>query len=242
MIENLPTYIPIVFVITVVFTLIIFYWIIRNSNSEKVRNRSNLILVVALFWLTLQGFLSYNGIYSHGLNAIPPKMLLLGVLPNIFLIISLFFTQRGNRFIDSLSIEKYTYINVVRIPVEFVLLWLYLNKAIPQSMTFEGLNYDIIMGLTAPLIIYYGYKKKKLTTPIILVWHVIGIVLLMSVVVIGLFSAPFPIQKLAFDQPNIGLLYFPFSWLPTFIVPIVILGHLISIRQIIKKKSGKNAI
>jgi len=242
MIENLPTYIPIVFVITVVFTLIIFYWIIRNSNSEKVRNRSNLILVVALFWLTLQGFLSYNGIYSHGLNAIPPKMLLLGVLPNIFLIISLFFTQRGNRFIDSLSIEKYTYINVVRIPVEFVLLWLYLNKAIPQSMTFEGLNYDIIMGLTAPLIIYYGYKKKKLTTPIILVWNVIGIVLLMSVVVIGLFSAPFPIQKLAFDQPNIGLLYFPFSWLPTFIVPIVILGHLISIRQIIKKKSGKNAI
>jgi len=53
----------------------------------------------------------------------------------------------------------------------------------------------------------------------------------------ALFSAPSPIQKFAFDQPNIAILNFPFSWLPTFIVPIILFGHLTSIRQLIKYKT-----
>jgi hypothetical protein len=52
-------------------------------------------------------------------------------------------------------------------------------------------------------------------------------------------STPSPLQKIAFDQPNIAILNFPFSWLPTFIVPIVLLGHLVSIRQLLKEKTNK---
>lgn len=52
-------------------------------------------------------------------------------------------------------------------------------------------------------------------------------------------STPSPLQKFAFDQPSIAILYFPFSWLPTFIVPIVLLGHLVSIRQLLKEKTNK---
>ncbi|MDB6080057.1 MAG: putative transrane protein of unknown function, partial [Akkermansiaceae bacterium] len=47
-----------------------------------------------------------------------------------------------------------------------------------------------------------------------------------------LLSAPFPFQRLALDQPNVAILSFPFIWLPTFIVPVVLFTHLASIRQL----------
>ena len=100
-------------------------------------------------------------------------------------------------------------------------------------MTFEGRNFDLFSGITSPLIIYFGYIKLKIKKQFILFWNVICLILLLNIIVNGLLSSPSPIQKFAFDQPNIAILYFPFVWLPVFIVPIILFGHLVSIRQLI---------
>jgi hypothetical protein len=148
----------------------------------------------------------------------------------------LFVTKKGQRFIDSLPLKNITYLHVVRVPVEIVLLWLFLNHAVPQLMTFEGRNFDIIAGITAPVIAYYGLSKGKLNRQIILLWNWVCLALLANIVINALLSAPSPLQKFAFDQPNIAIINFPFSWLPTFIVPIVLFAHLTSIRQLTKKR------
>ncbi len=234
MIESLPLYISIVFIFTVLLTLLMLYWIIRSSSLKKIKERSAWILLLLIGWLILQAVLTLKGVYYQDLEVLPPRLLLFGILPNIVLIALLFLTQNGRRFIDSLSMEKYTYLHVVRIPVEFVLLWLSLSKVIPESMTFEGWNYDIAMGISAPLVGYLVFRRKTLGKRFLLIWNVLGVVLLTNVVVIALLSAPFPLQQLAFDQPNIGVLYFPFSLLPNFVVPAVMLGHFVSIRQLIR--------
>jgi hypothetical protein len=41
------------------------------------------------------------------------------------------------------------------------------------------------------------------------------------------------VNGFAFDQPNIAVLYFPFNWLPSCIVPLVLLSHLAAIRQLL---------
>jgi hypothetical protein len=107
-------------------------------------------------------------------------------------------------------------------------------------MTFEGRNFDILAGITAPIIAYFSLKKVKLSRNVVLVWNIICLGLLINIVVNGFLSAPSPLQQLAFDQPNIAILNFPFSWLPTFIVPLVLFGHLVSIRQLLKPKIYKN--
>lgn len=234
MIEKLPLHISIVFIITTLLTLLICYWVIKSSNDKAASNSSIKILLALFGWLALQGLISIKNIYSND-NSLPPKILLFGVIPFLILGIYLFTSNKGKKFIDSLSLEKLTYLNLVRIPVEFVLLWLFLSKAIPQILTFEGWNFDIAMGLTAPFIIYFGYRKRKLSKNLIVIWNIIGILMLGFIFLLAVLSAPYVLQQLAFDQPNIGLLHFPFTWLPTFIVPIVILGHFISIRQLIKK-------
>lgn len=233
MIANLPIYISISFVITSIVTLLLFYWVIKNSNAENVRKKSKLILVGLTIWLMIQGVLSLNNVYSLNTNSMPPKIILFGIAPTILTLLLLFFSEKGRIFIDSLDVAKLTLINTVRIPVEIVLYLLFINGVIPELMTFDSSNFDILAGISAP-IIYYGLRNGKLSSKIILLWNFVSLGLLINIVVNALFSAPSPFQKFAFDQPNIAILHFPFSFLPTFIVPVVLLGHLVSIKQLIK--------
>ena len=153
----------------------------------------------------------------------------------------LFTTKKGESFIDSLPLINLTYLNIVRVPVELVLYWLFLNKAIPEGMTFSGRNFDILVGVTAPFIAYFGLRQQKIERKIILIWNFIALGLLLNIVINAVLSAPFKFQKFAFDQPNIAVLNFPFSWLPAYIVPTVLFGHLASIRQLLKtNKLNKN--
>lgn len=235
MIDNLPTYISLIFGLTTVATLLLFVWSIRNASDERIRKKATPIFIGLVIWLIIQAVLTLNNMYNVDTNNFPPKIMLFGIFPTILTIILVFATKKGRQFIDSLPLKNTTYLNMVRIPVEIVLFWLFLYKAIPALMTFEGRNFDILAGITAPFIVYFGLTTNQLGQKTMLLWNIICLGLLANIVVIALFSAPSPIQKFAFDQPNIAILNFPFSWLPTCIVPIVLFGHLTSIRQLLNQ-------
>jgi hypothetical protein len=234
MIHHLPSYIALVFGLTTVLTLLLFVWAINDSKIGATRKMVVPILIGCCIWLLLQATLTIKNIYNTDTNTLPPKIFLFGILPTIFVLILVVFTQKGRAFMDSLPLKNLTYLNMVRIPVEIVLFWLFLRKTIPQIMTFEGRNFDILAGITAPIIAYLGFVKTRLSHKVILIWHFIALGLLLNIVIIAFLSAPTPLQQFGVDQPNIALLNFPFSWLPTFIVPIVLFGHLTAIRKLLK--------
>jgi hypothetical protein len=238
MIENLPIYISLIFGLTTIATLFMFFKVVVNSKYEPIRKNATKVTLGLTIWLVIQAVLTLQNFYNSNTNILPPRIFLFGVLPTFITIIILFLTQKGRHFIDRLSLKHYTLLNIVRIPVEFVLWWLFLNKSVPELMTFEGRNFDIIAGITAPFIAYFGFTKGKLSNKFVLAWNIISLGLLINIGVNCFLSAPSPLQKFAFDQPNIALLYFPFSWLVSFIVPIVLLGHLVSIRQLLKQKNN----
>jgi len=101
-------------------------------------------------------------------------------------------------------------------------------------MTFEGRNFDIISGLSAPVIFWFAFKNGKINKKLLLVWNVVSFTLLIQVVATALISIPSPIQLQAFDKPAIGVVQFPFVWLPGIIVPIVAFTHLVSIQKLRK--------
>jgi len=237
MIDHLPTYISLFFGLTTVATWVLFVWTIRCSSSEPTRKKATRIGLALCIWLLLQSFLTLNNWYHTDTNSFPPKIILLGILPAILTIIFLFSTAKGRQFIDSLPLKQLTYLHLVRVPVEIVLYWLYLNKAVPQLMTFEGRNFDILAGITAPFVAYFSFTKKAKSRNAILLWNLLCLGLLLNIVVNALLSTPSPIQQFAFEQPNIAILYFPFSCLPTFIVPIVLFAHLTAIRQLVQQKA-----
>lgn len=219
--ENLPAYISILFGFTTILTAWLFYKAACNSKP---------VILIILIWLAIQAFIARSGFYIVT-DTLPPRFLLL-VLPPLLGIAGLFMTPKGRKFIDSLDLKSLTILHIIRIPVELVLFLLFTYKTIPELMTFEGRNFDILSGITAPLIFYFGFVRKQLSPQIILIWNVICLGLLVNIVSNAVLSAPFPFQQFAFDQPNIAVLYFPFTWLPSCVVPLVLLSHLAAIRQL----------
>jgi len=223
MLEDLPQYISIVFILTTLLTVFLFCKAVKNPRIS---------LFVLCGWLILQAIVGYSGFYTVT-DTLPPRFILL-VVPAILLIVILFLTKWGRKYIDSLDLKTLTILHTVRIPVEIVLLWLFMNGKIPQLMTFEGRNYDILSGLSAPLIWYFGFVSRRISTKFILIWNFICLALLLNIVINAALSAPFVFQQFAFDQPNIGVLYFPFIWLPCCVVPLVLFSHLVAIRRLVR--------
>jgi hypothetical protein len=227
--ENIPFYVYVTFVSTVLTTIYFFY---------KATKKSKGFIILIFIWLLLQSIISILGFYTIT-NTMPPRFQLF-LLPAVLFIIVQFSTKRGQALIDTLDIKFLTIIHVVRIPVEIVLYWLLIHKAVPELMTFEGRNFDIISGITAPFIYYFGFIKNKIDKSAIIAWNIICLGLLLNVVVNGLLSVPSPIQKFGFEQPNIAVLHFPFIFLPACIVPIILFSHLSSIKKLAFNKSNCN--
>ncbi|GAB3846051.1 hypothetical protein GCM10028822_05480 [Hymenobacter terrigena] len=193
--------------------------------------RSKRVLQVLLAWLLMQGVVGLSGFYTIS-NTLPPRLALLLGSP-LLLVVVLFATAAGRRWLDGLRLDILTLLHVVRFPVELVLFGLYLQKAVPLLMTFEGRNWDILLGLTAPVVYYFAFHKKQLGRRGLLLWNILGLASLLNIVVNALLSAPTPLQRFAFEQPNVAILHFPFVWLPGCVVPLVLLAHLAAIWQLL---------
>ena len=224
---NVPTYIAITFILTTLLTVAFFYFASKKSI---------ITLVILLVWLLVQMLIGLTDFYTDSYS-LPPRFLVL-ILPPVIFIILLFTIKKVKDYIDNLDLKMLTLLHIVRTPVELVLLWLFVYKAVPELMTFEGRNFDILSGITAPFIFYFGFVKQNMNKKIILIWNFICLGLLINIVVNAILSAPFPFQQFAFEQPNIAVLHFPFNWLPACVVPLVLFSHLVVIRQLMKSKTS----
>ena len=227
---DIPLYISFIFILTTILTLALFYRVCARV-SPKIANK---ILIGLAAWIALQGILSASDFYMKT-NTMPPR-LVLAFVPAFITIIYFLVTKKGQNFIDRMPLKDLTVIHICRVPVEIVLFWLYLNEQIPRSMTFEGRNFDILSGLTALPLAWFAFKNSEMKWTVNLIWNFVCLLLLLNVVAIGILSAPTPFQQFSFNQPNIGVLKFPFVWLPSVIVPIVIFSHLVAIRQLLNAK------
>lgn len=188
--------------------------------------RDKRFLLFSGIWLLLVGVVSYSGFFENT-TTIPPRFLLVLAAAS-GLVVFTFRSVRNNPLRTPYLIAIHT----LRLPVELVLFELFLQKQVPIFMTFKGWNFDIVMGISALLILaYLLITRKKLNKTFLLVWNIAGLLLLGTIVAVAILSSPLPLQQIAFDQPNIAVLQFPFSFLPAFVVPVVLLSHLLLLKN-----------
>ena len=234
MIRGLPIYVPIVFLLATLTT--IWFLIKAAEPAGKVSLPSRLLFFLLPLWMLLTGFLSTTGFY-HNPEAIPPRVVAFAVLPAALCIIGYFLFFRDN-FVNLLTLKWLTILHVIRIPVEIVLLWLFQAGHVPQIMTFEGRNFDILSGITAPIVYWFAFRNGRTNKPLFIAWNLFALGLLANIVSIAVLSFPSPFQRFGFEQPNIGLTYLPFIWLPAIVVPIVLFAHLVSLYKLIRKSEA----
>jgi hypothetical protein len=231
MIESLPGYISITFILTTFLTVGFLFYAVKQSVFDTTPARILVFLVG--FWLLFQAAFALGGTYQ--VITAPPRVALFGVAPAL-LLIAFYFIFARQSFIERLPLKTLTLLSVIRIPVELVLLWLFQQGTEPRAMTFEGNNFDILSGLSAPIVYFFAFRGGKTNRRLLIVWNIFALLLLFNVVIIAMLSFPGPTQQISLEQPNVGVTYFPFIWLPSVIVPIVLFSHLASLWQLLRQK------
>lgn len=226
MIEALPIWIEVLFIATVLATIALFYY--TNSKSK-------ILTIAIILWSSAHGILAYKGFYQHTYST-PPRFALILLPASLFIIYGLLPKQQI-WILKTRDRKISTLLHSVRIPVEIVLYALLMNKMIPALMTFEGRNFDILIGISAPIIALL-INKGKIGKKGLLVWNIVGLIFVLFILVNGILSAELPFQQFGFEQPNKAITFFPFVLLPATVVPIVIWTHL---SDIVKLKKELNA-
>ncbi|MFT6814603.1 MAG: hypothetical protein ACJAZ3_000494 [Sphingobacteriales bacterium] len=227
MLTNIPQWIPLMFMVTTILTLSFFAKAIPNSKSKTA------VLSGILVWLGLQSALAYWGFYLN-FEGIPPRFVLT-FGPTLVLMLVVFNLKKSKAWIDTLSTKTLTLLHIIRVPVEIVLMALAIEGVVPEMMTFEGTNLDILSGITALFIYYFGYVKQKLSKYFLVIWNTLALALLVNVVATAILSAPTEFQLLNHNESLTAIMNFPFVLLPAVVVPIVFFSHFVCIRDLVKR-------
>lgn len=232
--ESVPAYVSTVFILTTFASVAFLLQAVKGVGLGKLP--SQILIFLLPLWIFFQAVISIGGFYQNT-TAMPPRIALFGVLPAILTIVAYFVFFRES-FIDRISLRLLTMLHIARIPVELVLLWLFQNGLVPKLMTFEGSNFDILSGILAPIVYLIAFRGDKTQRGLLIAFNILGLILLANIVTIAVLSIPTPFQQLAFDQPNRAVALFPYSWLPTIVVPIVLFSHITALWKLLGSKTA----
>ncbi|MBV6645206.1 MAG: hypothetical protein KI790_07140 [Cyclobacteriaceae bacterium] len=228
--ENVPFYVNLTFLAVVITTFAFFFYALISAAPERKNFTPTVVATFMAVWLFIVAILTFYD-FLEDTTSIPPRLFIF-VLPAFLLLIGLFAFPKVRAFFMKMPLTTLTYLHIIRVPVEIVLWWLSQEKMIPVEMTFEGSNYDILSGISAPFagVFLVGMKSKSKFGAVI--WNVLALALVINVVAIAIRAMPYFHDPAVFAVPNQAVLHFPFVWLPTFVVPVVVAAHIISLYKL----------
>jgi hypothetical protein len=238
---QIPLYIEaLLFLIIAIIVFFILYsvkYALASMHADKAKTFKTILVTSLLIvsWLVISALISLKGTL-HDFTTTPPKILLV-LIPPVLAIIYVSSSKRVNAMLDEIPPTWLIYIQSFRILMELLLWLLFIKNIIPVQMTFEGINYDILTGLSAALVGYYVLSVDKWPRIVALLWNYAGLLLVTNIFLVALLSTPSPMRQFFNEPANTLVAYFPFVWIPACIVPFAYLMHVLSIKQLLQDKN-----
>jgi hypothetical protein len=88
---------------------------------------------------------------------------------------------------------------------------------------------DLLIGVSAPIVAWLYRRDATRWRGVAVLWNVVGLADLLVAVGMGVLTAPGRFQQFALDAPNSLITEFPLVLIPTFLVPLSILLHGVSL-------------
>jgi hypothetical protein len=212
----------------------------RRAGAPVARARSTALWAGALLsaWLCVSAAMGASGVLAD-FEARPPRMFF--VLGGTVLVFALSTRSRAfTRALDAMPRAWPVALQSMRVPVELGLWSLYVEGNLPVHLTFHGRNFDVLVGLSAPLVAW-GLARNNVSDRSLLLWNAAGLALLANVVGMSITTFPGPLH-LAWPGPsNTIVTRVPFVWLPAFLVPVALFGHIASLRQLARTRRDRLA-
>lgn len=228
------------YILLLILVVILYYAFSKacyNAGYDVKRRRKFFtgFIVLMIVWVAYVSIVSASGIIAT--FSMPPRMPLLIVLP-AFTIIGWFYTRKKfKEIIDAFPERLTVYFQSFRIIVEILILGLYYKGIGPEMVTFEGRNFDILIGLSAPIIGYLAYNKKAISSTVVIIWNICGLLMLANIVAIFLTLAFKPGLWGYIETPvSIEFTKLPFIFIAGVFMPIAVFLHIFSLVKINRQK------
>jgi hypothetical protein len=147
-------------------------------------------------------------------------------------------SELGRRLAIGLPLAVLVGSQAFRVVVELLLHRAYREGLMPVQMSYSGSNFDIVTGILAAALAV-ALARTTLSARVVLAWNVVGLLLLLNVLVIALLSAPTPFRQFHNEPANVWITKAPWVWLPTVMVPLALLGHILVFRRLAAAPAGR---
>lgn len=139
----------------------------------------------------------------------------------------------GGRIAACVPLVALVGFHAFRVPLELVLHSWAGQGTIPQTMTWDGQNWDIISGAVAIIVAPFAIRSRALA------WgaNIVGAVLLVNVIRVALLSSPIPIGW-GQDPPLLLALHLPYALIAPVCVAGAIAGHIVLTRALLRPRTG----
>ena len=173
--------------------------------------------------------LGYTGVIANA-STLPPGMFYL-LVPIIMLVMFTARSRIGEAVALSFPLWLLMGMESFRLVVEVFLHQLWLDGQLPKMLTYQGANFDILIGISAPVMAWL-LASRRISNRVALVWNVIGIVMLANVAVRAVLTSPGPLHFISTEVPNMAIGTFPYTYIPGLMVPLALVLHVLSIRAL----------
>jgi len=219
---EMPFYLKALFYLLVLFCFSFFMWFFKKGvlqakiDREKGAAFQGKIMLIMVAWLMILAVFSLSGFFLN-FGTLPPRMMLVPLLAIIGIVL-LYRSKLFAQIAKAVEPEYIMFFQFFRVPLE-LFLWLTFAKGIlPQQMTFEGLNFDIIPAFLGPIIAYFVFIKKAWPKWIALTWNIFGIATIITIVAIATLSMPTPFRLFQNEPSNTLIAYFPYDAMDNWLI------------------------
>jgi hypothetical protein len=186
--------------------------------------------IFAAIWLVIPATLAASGRLDRYAPMPAPALALVLVITLITIGVAL--SVKGAYIMHTVPLALLVGMQAVRIPVEWLLHRLYLEGVVPVQMTWSGRNLDVVSGITALLLGWWLSRGRAVPGWVVLAWNLLAMGLLINIVAIAVMSTPTAFRQFAEGPANTLPSAFPFVWLPSFLVQLALIGHLLVFRKL----------
>jgi hypothetical protein len=214
-------------------------WLALERTGLTQRRRLGVWLAVVVpytLWLAVIWSAAVNGVFRPGNNT-PPLVPLAIFLPVIVGVPILLRSKRIGEVLDAMPASWLVGLQVYRI-LGGIFLVGWARGVVPGIFALPAGIGDVTTGLLALPVAYLLASRNGDGARPAIAWNIFGLLDFTIAVGIGLAAAPGPLQVIVPSIPNTGVGLYPAVLIPAFAVPSSILLHVLSLRQLRRRRAA----
>ena len=183
-------------------------------------------------WFAVAFVLAKLGAYETTPTTPPPPPIVPAIAIPVLLGCALLALAPVRRAIARVPLQWLVGVQFYRVAGGLFLI-VYLQGDIPGEFAVPAGVGDVLIGIAAPFVaVHLSRRGVQKAWPAVLAWCTVGILDLVVAVGTGFLTAPSTLQQLSLDDPNTAIVSYPLVLIPTFLVPVSILLHVLVIARL----------